>query len=88
MKDYFNNPETNKLFHSWICNYPESFHPLDMNRFYDFILSLFSTNEELTESILTSAIQEEKEWIEESTNEFVETFIEKYWNLKRFWEYA
>jgi hypothetical protein len=88
MTDYFKNKENNRLFYFWLSNHPESFHQLDMERFYDFILNLFSTGEELTTYILTNAVNEVKKWVEETTNEFVETFIDKYFELKRFWDYA
>lgn len=88
MKDYFKNSENNRLFHLWLSLFPESYHTLDMNRFYNFILSLFTTNEELTKEILMSAVKEEKKWNEDRINTFVDEFIERYFELKRFWEFA
>ena len=88
MKDYFKDPQTNQLFRFWITQFPESFHQLDMNRFYDFLLNLFSTDEELTSTILKRAVQEEKKWIDNETDEFVETFMNKYTDLKSFWEHT
>lgn len=88
MRNYFSNAENNRLFILWLSNHPESYHSFDMNRFYDFILSLYTTNEVLTFEILTSAVKDEKKWDEESTDDFVETFIDKYFELQRFWEFA
>lgn len=88
MKDYFKNSENNRLLHVWLSSHPESYHAFDMKRFYNFILSLFTTNEELTEKILMSAVREEKKWNEDSINKFVDDFIERYFELKRFWEFA
>ena len=40
------------------------------------------------ESYHSSAVKDEKKWDEESTDDFVETFIDKYFELQRFWEFA
>lgn len=88
MKEYFKSSENNRLLHVWLSSFPESYHPLDMNRFYNFILSLFTTNEELTAGILMSAVREEKKWNEDFINTFVDEFIDRYFELKRFWEFA
>ena len=87
MKEYFKNPETNKFFHLWLSNHPESYHFLDMERFYAFVLSLLKTSEDLTESILTSAVKEEKSWIDEEVDKFVNDFISRFYDLKQFWNY-
>lgn len=85
---YYKNEEINRLFIFWISNHPESFHQLDMNRFYDFVLELFKEREELNSDILRRAIKTEKKWNDQTIEDFVERFIDKYFDLKRFWEYA
>ena len=88
MRDYYKNKATNDLFRFWICNHPESYHQLDMERFYEFLLSVFSTGEELSADILTSAIKEEKKWIDKKVIEVVDRYMDKYWDIKHFWDYV
>lgn len=87
MEKYFYDAQTNELFHFWISNHPESYHQLDMERFFAFVLNLFSTGEELDENILYSAVEDKKEWIDEFRVEFVDSFMTKYYDLKQFWEF-
>lgn len=87
MKDYFSNEKNNKLFYFWLSSFPKSTHTRDEERFYRFIMSLFDTSEELTAEILSSAIKEVKSWNDETVSDFVDTFLIKYIELKRFWEY-
>ncbi len=87
MKKYFYDAKTNELFHFWMSNSPESYHQLDMERFFAFVLNLFNTGEELNENILTSAVKDEKKWIDELVDEFVDSFMTKYVDLKQFWDY-
>lgn len=88
MKSYFRNEQCNQLFHSWLNLYPESFHPLDKERFYKFLLSLFENDEELTEDILTEAIKHEKKWINSFRDDFVQKKIQEYYMLKDFWSFS
>ena len=88
MKDYYKNFESNKLFKNWLSNSPESYHQLDMNRFYEFVQNLFINEEELNETTLSRALHEEKKWSDKNIEEFVIDYMEKYFLLKDFWSYT
>jgi hypothetical protein len=45
--NYFNNEACNLKFSMWISNFPESFHPSDLDRFTDMVIALLDNNEEL-----------------------------------------
>ena len=87
MEKPFKNEQTNLFFQRWINNYPESHHPYDRERFYDFVYSLLENREELSETILTDSVKAEKNWKPEFVTEFVDLFLDKYFLLKEFWEF-
>ena len=88
MKDYFKNEETSRLFSVWINMFPESGHPCDRERFYEFLLSLFKDNEELTEDILTDAIRATKQWEESFIKKFSDKIVKRYFLIKGFFEFS
>ena len=61
----FKNKETQQLFDFWISQHPESYHPFDMERMYNFIFSMFMDDEYLGEDELYIAFKENKNWHDE-----------------------
>lgn len=49
---HFNNDESNRLFNIWLNNSPTSFHPLDMNRWNQFVLVTLESEEEVSSEII------------------------------------
>lgn len=45
--ELFSSKEVIKSFSLWVNNYPLSYHPLDMKRFEEFVVTLFVNNESL-----------------------------------------
>ncbi len=85
MEKPFKKEQTNQLFYVWLRNSPESYHPYDMERFYDFIYNLLESREELSEEILTNSVKAEKSWTPEFVTEFVNSFFDRYLEIREFW---
>lgn len=84
----FKSKITEEKFNRWFNLFPESCHPNDVERFHDFLVSLFNDNDNFTEAELKLAISELKEWKnEEFIEEFVEIVITKIDTLKGFFDY-
>lgn len=76
---HYNSIETNKedytiqeiipksfgKLNQWLNGYPLSFHPSDINRWYDFVISLHKTGEILSLDILGQYVKERCGWSEE-----------------------
>lgn len=88
MKKYFKAEETNRLFRVWLNMFPDVEHPCDRERFYEFLLSLFESGEELTDDILIAAIHETKQWGEDYIEEFSDKISGRYFLIKGFWDFA
>lgn len=73
----FKNIETQKLFDFWISQYPESFHPFDMERLYNFVFSMFTDEEYIDEEELFLAFKEKKDWTDEYTRKISTKFAYK-----------
>lgn len=56
MENYFKSEKVNAAFSIWMNNSPESFHPSDMERWTEFVLTLLDENEELQYSVLNSEL--------------------------------
>lgn len=80
----FKNKQTQDKFLKWIINFPESYHGFDMDRFYDFVLSLKLNGEWITEDELHSAFKEEKKWEEDFRNKIVSDYYQKLLDLGNF----
>jgi hypothetical protein len=86
MEKLFKTEQTNDLFYRWISIHPESHHPLDINRFNYFVLSLLENNQILTEELLRSAIKSEKQWQnQEAIENFINQYLDKYHTIRDFW---
>lgn len=84
----FKTQKTEDYFKTWINAFPESWHPLDHLRFYDFLTSLFLDEDFLSESDLKDLIYKYKNWENEKfIDEFVEQVGSKISELKGFFEY-
>lgn len=58
-------PRSFNRLDSWLNGYPLSFHPSDINRWYDFVISLHKTGEFLSLDILGQYVKERCGWSEE-----------------------
>lgn len=71
----FNDLELDSLFDKFISNYPESYHPFDIERFYDFIIETIEKNRFLDiEPFLKKAL------IEKGINEIVAIECSMFYN--------
>lgn len=80
----FNSEDTKLKFKRWISGFPESYHGFDMDRFYDFVLSLKLNGEWITEDELHSAFKEGKKWEEDFRNKIVSDYYHKLLDLGNF----
>ncbi len=84
----FNSKETENKFTSWINQHPESYHSLDIERFYSFVLSLLKNDDYLTDTELRKYIFEMKGW---KNNTFIDEFVDRTMNdindLKSFYDF-
>ena len=53
---------------------PDSYHPLDMNRFYEVVLQCIKEDEVLTQEQIAASVKENLKWVDIKTNEFSEEF--------------
>jgi hypothetical protein len=82
---FFKSEETDRLFMRWLNENPYSWHPLDMERFHEFLLSLLKNNEELTEKILTDAISATQKRVKK---DFIKDMFDRYRHIRDFWEFS
>lgn len=85
-KIYFENEITNKLFVAFISKYPESYHPYDIERFYDFSISSLLNNCRLNEASLIGALRG-KGLTENVVGECAEFYYNKYLDIVEFYDY-
>lgn len=64
--------ETKKLLSIWIGADPESGHPLDRERFYDFVFSCLKNDVTIDIDDIYREIRDHKNWNEEYSTEFAE----------------
>jgi len=84
----FQSSDTLIKFNIWFRRHPESWHPLDIGRFYDFLTALFYESDYISESELRDAIDKEKEWKDkEFINEFIEIAMFKIDELRSYFDY-
>lgn len=55
---------------TWLSNYPLSAHPLDRERWYDFVIALHTNKEHLSLNDFEEYIKENYEWEEKVVEEF------------------
>lgn len=70
----FKSKLTKEKFKKWLNAHPESWHPLDYERFHDFINELFLNKDSISGIELKEAIHELKKWENEKS---IDDFIEK-----------
>lgn len=63
-------PTTFKALNSWLSAYPLSGHPLDVRRWYDFVVTLHTSGEELSLDDFEKYIKENYNWEEEILSKF------------------
>lgn len=80
----FNSEDTKLKFKMWLGGFPESYHGLDMDRFYEFTLSLKLNEEWITKDELHSAFKEEREWGVDFRNKIVSDYYHKLLELGNF----
>lgn len=78
------NEQTNRLLDFWLDIHPESDHILDLERFYDFVISLFEDDDDLGYDLLINKIKVKKKWHEDYAIEFAEKTLERIADYKLF----
>lgn len=73
--NYFKSSEANKNFNFWINHDPESFHPLDLDRFTNMVIAVLDNDENLE----SSYIRQSKSRLEDCQ---IESYMEKYYAMK------
>ena len=63
---------------------PDSYHPLDMNRFYEVIYECIKENKWLTSEVINASVKENLKWTEIKRDEFSEEFSIKAENIIGF----
>lgn len=69
--NYFKSAEANKNFNYWINNDHESFHPLDVQRFTNMVISVLDNNENLEYLHIEQSKSRLKDWQ-------IENYMEKF----------
>ena len=60
--NYFKSEEANKNFNYWINGDPESFHPLDVQRFTNMVISVLDNGEQLEYFHIEQSKTRLKDW--------------------------
>jgi len=64
-----------KAFNFWISQYPESYHPLDMERFYEFVDAVAKSKEHIgTDWLREKIAYSENRLNDKQTEDFVHDF--------------
>lgn len=63
-------PETYDRFHAWIKGYPLSYHPNDMERWYEFVSALHINGEELGLEDFENCLTQDYHWSYEDAEDF------------------
>jgi hypothetical protein len=85
---HFKSKTTEEKFKKWLNAFPESWHPNDYERFYDFVTSLSLSNDYITDSELRNAIEELKTWTDTKfINDFIDIVNTKIDELTSYFDY-
>lgn len=77
-------PMSFSVFEKWMNQSPLSYHPYDMERWYDFVIAVHKNGEELAGEDLEKALQEDYHWRVEDANLFSEKLEDELELLKRY----
>ena len=84
----FKSNETEEKLLGWINVHPESWHPNDNERFYEFVFALLKNNESITKTELAEVVIDQKSWKDqEFIDDFLEYSMDKIYELKSFHDY-
>ncbi len=72
---FFKSEEANKNFNFWINQYPESFHPLDLQRFTNMVISILDNDENLEYTHLQQPKSRLKDYQ-------IDSYMDKYASMK------
>lgn len=78
-------PLSFEKLNSWLKGYPLSTHQYDTNRWYDFVISLHQSGEELSTGILAQYLSEEYNWTEEDVAK-IELRLESHLSLLEYYD--
>uniref|UniRef100_UPI004027F6AC hypothetical protein n=1 Tax=Segatella hominis TaxID=2518605 RepID=UPI004027F6AC len=82
------NQKTKEKMDFWLCQHPESTHPLDENRKFSFVLELYLNHDNVQfEDLYESFRCSHPTYDEKSSRELCEKWDVEIANLKRFAEY-
>lgn len=77
--NYFKSSDANHKFSFWLAQFPESFHPLDVERFNEMVLSVLDNNEHLEYSHITQSETKLEEWQ-------IDNYMERYFAMKAMYD--
>lgn len=78
-------PQSVDKLHAWLSNYPLSSHPLDINRWYDFVISLHENDERLPLEDLRDYLTEKYGWSDDDIYK-TEIRLESHLDLLRYYD--
>ena len=80
--------ETRKKFVCWLSMYPDSSHPLDEERFYDFVRESCIRKNEISESDIISTLKDiQPEWSKEKIEGFSDQYVILIEQLQGFYDF-
>ena len=80
--------ETREKFVLWLSMYPDSSHPLDEERFYDFVRESCIRKDEISESDIISSLKDiQPEWSNEKVEGFADQYVILIEQLQGFYDF-
>lgn len=82
------NEDTNVALNRWIRGGgPDSYHMLDMERFYEYVYQSVVNQDDISFEIIDECVKENLRWSDEYRMKFVEEFLEQALKLVQFLGY-
>jgi 4-diphosphocytidyl-2C-methyl-D-erythritol kinase len=82
------NENTKLALNRWIGGAgPDSYHKLDMERFYEYVFQSVLNQDEISFEIIDESVKKNLEWADEYREEFVEKFLDLALGLVQFLDY-
>jgi hypothetical protein len=78
----FKSEETFLKFKYWICGSPESYHPCDMERWCEWLLSVFENNDDINWSVI---IKEIPKHMPAFSVDDIDNYITKFESMRDFY---
>ena len=78
------NTRSDQAFELWISQFPETYHPLDVNRFYSLVKAVCESGEYKNASWLEQKIRGANN--KRMTDELIENYCDKFTELQDFYK--